>query len=403
MTTSKSLKECLCCGSENVKTILDLDKQPLANSFKTAPEDHEETYPLALNLCTDCTHLQLSYAVDPDLLFKNYLYVSGTTQTLKDYFQWFVDYSLEYFDSKPTSILDIACNDGTQLDVFKSAGLKTYGIDPATNLYDISSKNHEIICDYFTSKYTYHYKNKNLDMILAQNVLAHNSYPLEFLQQCRDIMNDKTLLFVQTSQADMIKNNEFDTVYHEHISFFNVHSMKALADRAGLYLIDVEKTPIHGNSLVFVFSKLPQTSAKVDFALQEEVDNGMQDLNTYLTYAENCKNITEDLKKTIIDYRGQGYVVAGYGAAAKGMTVLNFGDLQLDFIIDDNPLKQGKFTPGTNIPVVSVDIMKEVEDINVAWVPLAWNFFTEIRSRIKSVRDKDEDKFILYFPKIKVE
>ena len=403
MEDAKQLNECLCCGSPQVKLVIDLHEQPLANSYKKSPTDDEPVFPLALNICEACTHLQLSHAVNPDLLFKNYLYVSGTTKTLRDYFEWFADYTINKFGKQPNAVLEIACNDGTQLDVYKRLGLKTYGIDPAENLHKISSQNHDVICDYFVEKYVYHLKNKEVDIISAQNVLAHNSYPLDFLKMCRDVMNDKTLLFVQTSQADMIKNNEFDTVYHEHISFFNIHSMKALADRAGLYLLDVEKTPIHGNSYIFVFSRVPGDTAKVDALLQDETAAGLQDKNTYLAYANRCQEIVDDLNSTIAHYRSLGYTVCGYGAAAKGMTVLNFGNINLDFVVDDNPLKQGLYTPGTNISIVGIDELDKYQDTNIAFVPLAWNFFTEIKSRIKEKRNKEGDVFVKYFPTINIE
>ena len=403
MENATELKECLCCGSEHLKLVLDLGVQPLANSFIDDTAIPEYTFPLKLNICTDCTHLQLSHAVNPDLLFKNYLYVSGTSKTLRDYFDWFANYSLNYFTVAPKTILDIACNDGTQLNSFKALGLTTYGVDPATNLHPLSSANHEVICDYFTQEHVDVLKSKHLDIINAQNVFAHNSYPLEFLQQCKEIMHDNSVLFIQTSQADMIKNNEFDTIYHEHLSFFNASSMKALADRAGLHLIDITKTPIHGNSYMFVFSKNATPNTTVQQVLTEERVAGLQDMNTYLAYANKCQQVVIDLNEKIKWYRAGGYVIAGYGAAAKGNTLLNFGGIQLDFIIDDNPLKQGLFAPGSHAPVVSIDILKEVEDMQVAFVPLAWNFFTEIRANIKSKRDKEGDVYIKYFPTISIE
>jgi 2-polyprenyl-3-methyl-5-hydroxy-6-metoxy-1,4-benzoquinol methylase len=402
MEDAKQLNECLCCGSERLKLVLDLKEQPMANSFKKTAEEDEPYFPLRLNICEECTHLQLSHAVNPDLLFKNYLYVSGTSKTLKEYFDWFASYSFEHFDETPKSVLDIACNDGTQLNSWKAHGLKTYGIDPAENLHPISSAEHDVICDYFTDKYTYHYKSKNLDIINAQNVFAHNSYPLEFLKQCKEIMHDNTVLFIQTSQADMIKNNEFDTIYHEHLSFFNANSMNELAKRAGLYLTGVNKTPIHGNSYVFVFKKQPH-DGNIQEVLDAERAQGLQDMNTYLAYADRCYTIVEDLNNMIAHYRGLGYVVAGYGAAAKGMTLINFGNINLDFVIDDNPMKQGLFCPGSNIPVVGIDMLDQCQDVKVAFVPLAWNFFTEIRSKIKGKRDQEGDVFIRYFPTINVE
>ena len=400
---AKELTECLCCGSKHLELTLDLGIQPMANSFIETEDESELTFPLVLNRCGECSHLQLSHAVDPDLLFRNYLYVSGTSQTLKDYFDWFANYSFEFFAEKPKSVLDIACNDGTQLDSFKKHGLTTYGVDPATNLHPISSANHEVILDYFTQEHVEGLKAKNIDIINAQNVFAHNSYPLDFLKQCKEIMHDTSVLFIQTSQADMVKNNEFDTIYHEHLSFFCANSMNELAKRAGLNLIDITKTPIHGNSYVFVFSKHPSTDGKVAAVLAEERAAGLQDPQTYVEYARKAQQVVQDLKDTIVAYRADGFVIAGYGAAAKGMTLLNFGNITLDFIIDDNPLKQGRFSPGMHIPVVSIDMLDECSDLNVAFIPLAWNFFDEIKRKIKTKRDNPEDVFVRYFPTIKVE
>ena len=401
MQDAKELQECLCCGSEQLKLVLDLNEQPLANSFKKTAEEDEPTFPLRLNICEDCTHLQLSHAVNPDLLFKNYLYVSGTSQTLRDYFDWFAKETLTYAPDAET-VLDIACNDGSQLNSFKALGLKTYGVDPAENLHPLSSANHDVVCDYFTDKYSYHYGSKNLDIITAQNVFAHNSYPLEFLKQCKEIMHDASVLFIQTSQADMIRNNEFDTIYHEHLSFFNASSMSALARRAGLHLVDIRKTPIHGNSYMFVFKKAAEDTSKIDAVLAEERALGLQDMNTYLAYADRASTIVEDLKQTIMHYRMLDYLIVGYGAAAKGNTLLNFGEIHLDYIIDDNPLKQGLYSPGMSTPVVPIGMLDQYAETKVAFVPLAWNFFKEISSNIKTKRDREGDVFIKYFPVVSI-
>lgn len=402
LDNAKELTECLCCGSQHLERTLDLGTQPMANSFIQDPESKELTFPLVLNRCIACSHLQLSHAVNPDLLFKNYLYVSGTSQTLRDYFDWFANFTVGYFTGTPTSVLDIACNDGSQLNSYKKLGLKTYGIDPAVNLHAISSKEHEVVCDYFKQQYVDHYQNR-VDIITAQNVFAHNDYPLDFLLQCKEIMHDSSVLFIQTSQADMVLNNEFDTIYHEHLSFFCANSMNELAKRAGLHLIDITKTPIHGNSYVFVFSKTPRRTDRVQQVLDQERQAGLQDPLTYDEYARRARQVVEDLKNTIREYRGQGYVIAGYGAAAKGMTLINFGDLYLDFIIDDNPLKQGLFCPGSHIPVESIDILDQCDDLKVVFIPLAWNFFKEISGKIKAKRNKTGDVFVRYFPSLSIE
>jgi 2-polyprenyl-3-methyl-5-hydroxy-6-metoxy-1,4-benzoquinol methylase len=398
----KQLTECLACGGDDLKLILDLNEQPMANEFVSDITAPEKTFPLRLNVCVDCTHLQLSHAVNPDLLFKNYLYVSGTTKTLRDYFDWFAEFALSFWSKDAKSVLDIACNDGTQLNSFKKLGLKTYGIDPAENLYELSSKDHTVICDYLKREHVEKLKDTKIDIINAQNVFAHNSYPLEFLEICKDIMHDDSYLFIQTSQADMIVNNEFDTLYHEHLSFFNANSMQALANRAGLKIVDIIKTPIHGNSYVFVFSKQAQPKMSVDLILTYERQIGLQNLETYAIYAEKAKHIVSKLNAELLKRKNNGYKLVGYGAAAKGNTLLNFGKIQLDFIIDDNPLKQGLYTPGTHIPVVSIDSLIEFKNEKIAFVPLAWNFFAEIKSNIQKVRGNPNDIFIRYFPKIDI-
>ena len=178
--------------------------------------------------------------------------------------------------------------------------------------------------------------------------------------------------------------------------------MNELAQRAGLYLINITKTPIHGNSYVFVFSKNPAVG-NVEQVLADERDLGLQTPATYIEYARRAEQVVKDLKETIVAYRTDGYTIVGYGAAAKGMTLLNFGNIGLDLIIDDNPLKQELYTPGMHIPIRSIAVLDELKDQNIAFVPLAWNFFTEIKRNIKTKRDQNSDVFIRYFPQIRVE
>jgi len=397
MSNYKEKKDCVCCGKSNLSLVLDLNNQPLANSYHKEDELLEE-YPLGLNLCEDCYHLQLTHIVNPDLLFKNYLYCSGTTQTLRDNFEWFSNFVLEEAPVSK-SVLDIACNDGTQLDCFKEKGVGTYGIDPAENLYELSSKNHNVKCEYFDSSLY----NRTFDVIIAQNVFAHNSDPKKFLDDCCELMDDDSRLYIQTSQAHMVQNNQFDTVYHEHISFFNINSFNELVKRTNLNLIDVIKTPIHGVSYLFVLSKKKMNEHRIQNLIDVERETGLYSKKTYEDYKRNILNIVESFKKVVKHVQGE-YPVIGYGAAAKGNTFLNFADIKLDYVIDDNELKQGLYTPGTNIEIKSVELLKEYgEDDRILFVPLAWNFYDEIRKRIKKVRDNKNDRFLKYFPNIEVE
>lgn len=400
------LNYCVACGSANLKPVLDLNTQPLANSYKLSKDEVQQEFPLAINHCMHCHHVQLTHAVNPDLMFKDYLYVSGTSKTLKEYFEWFSRYSLEMYRAyagTAHTVLDIGCNDGTQLDTFKGKVSTTYGVDPAENLYERSSKNHKVFCGYFNEDCIPFFEGKTIDIINAQNVFAHNSNPLQFLQTASKLMGPYSLMFVQTSQANMILNNEFDTIYHEHISFFNIKSMHRLVKRAGLNLIDVTKTNIHGTSYLFTISKFKNRDAHIENLIAMEDAAGLYDDETYIYYSKKCKSIVNELTD-YVNRAGSnevGWNVVGYGAAAKGMTLLNFSKMKLDFIVDDNPLKQGRYTPGASIPIVSSDKINELNDTTL-FVPLAWNFFKEIKQKILEKKNDPHDKFITYFPEVTI-
>jgi hypothetical protein len=392
--------ECLACGGTQLFPSLNLGQQPLANDF--VPEVSKlPTYPLGVNVCNDCHHLQLTHTVDPKIIYSNYLYVAGTSQTLKDYSEWFAGYVSERLSGLSYNVLDIGCNDGTQLDCFVKHNMNTYGVDPAENIHPTSSAKHSVICDFFGPEVVGKLSHVKYDAITAQNVFAHNQNPLEFLETCSALMDTHTQLFIQTSQADMVLNNEFDTIYHEHINFFNTNSMNELAKRANLDLIDVIKTPIHGTSYVFVFSKLLKRENHISNIIKSE--SKLLNTQTYIDWeASTIANMTV-LKSTIDNLKREGYKVIGYGAAAKGNTLLNYIDTPLDLIIDDSPLKQNLYAPGTNSPIRSVDALKEFsKETKIVFMPLAWNFFTEISQRIKSVRNEPHDKFLKYFPNVEV-
>lgn len=405
-TNVKELITCVACGSEDLFTVLDLGTQPLANSYKLNKDDIQEEYPLAINKCNHCHHVQLTHAVNPDLMFNDYLYVSGTSQTGREHFKQIVDYvTRNNASNHQLKILDIGCNDGTQLDYFKEKQYDTYGVDPAQNLFEISSKNHKIWCDYFTQDFAKEI-NTTFDILIAQNVFAHTADPLEFLNAAKIVMNKNSKLYIQTSQANMILNNEFDTIYHEHISFFCVNSMNALCKRANMKLENVMHVPIHGTSFLFEISlnETIDNTENVKEFIEIEKSNGIYDTQTYIDYAKNCKELVKELKYITDLYQSNeiSFFAIGYGAAAKGMTLLNFSKIKLDYIVDDNPLKQGRFTPGSSIPIVSSEHLKK-QTGNVIFVPLAWNFFDEIKSRIKKIRNNQWDVFCTYFPKVNVE
>ena len=401
MSDYRVLDRCLCCDSTDIEILLDLNNQPLANSYHKEDEVLDE-YPLGVNICNNCYHIQLTHVVNPDLLFKDYLYVSGTTKTLHDNMKWFVDYVLETtIWGKGNSVLDIACNDGTQLDYFKKEGFKTFGIDPAENLHKLSSENHKVICDYFNADKF----DRQFDVITAQNVFAHNSNPKEFLEHCDELMHDESVLYIQTSQAEMILNNQFDTIYHEHVSFFNINSMNELVKRTNLTLTDVIKTPVHGISYLFRFTKNTfEGRRKVFNEIEVERQRGLLSKKTYVEYKTNITKLVSDFKELVKNSKREGFELIGYGAAAKGMTFLNFADVELDYILDDNKLKHHLYTPGTNVPIKPNGFLKQYKESDkILFIPLAWNFYDEIQERILKTRDNKNDWFLRYFPEVKLE
>jgi len=404
---STPIKACVACGESSALTeVLDLGEQPPANSFREDFSIKLEKFPLAINRCSSCNHVQLNTRVNPEILFKNYLYVSGTSKTMDEHFTWFADYADELYyqlnKRRIGTVLDVGCNDGSQLDKF--TWCETFGVDPAENLHSISSKKHFVFNGFFDQNFMNRCRGNGYDVIIAQNVFAHTADPLEFLRVASLAMNPDSLLFIQTSQADMIKNNEFDTIYHEHISYFNISSMNALVSRTQFRILEIIKCPLHGNSFIFVlgFKNSPR-KAYVQNLINMEKKEGLYSEKTYRDYAVNCTKIARELKETIEAYQRleTGFYAVGYGAAAKGMTLINYANLHLDFIIDDNPLKQNTYAPGSNTKIVSIDELDKI-DSPILFVPLAWNFFDEIKFKIQSRRDNGYDLFCKYFPEVEV-
>ena len=401
MENCTELKECLACGSHNLLPAIDLGDQPLANNFLKKPGKNQR-YPLAVNQCAECFHLQLTHVVDPAVIYRDYAYVSGTSQTYLDYMWWFAKWAREYSNIQFGSVLDIGCNDGSQLDYFEKLGFLTYGVDPAENIHPTSTaKGHRVVCGFWDEQSIGNLDNRQFDIVVAQNSFAHNPDPLAYLKLLKPLLKPNGLFFIQTSQADMVRNGEFDTIYHEHVNFYNINSMNELCKRAGLGLVDAIKTPIHGTSYVFVVSAGKSAPENIKNLIAMESD--LLSNETYRTWANRARKISSEFNSRIEMFRERGYKIVGYGAAAKGMTLLNFANVHLDYIIDDNPIKQGTYSPGQDIPVVSIDHLSEYNDNDkILFVPLAWNFFKEIKGRILKHRINTNDRFLKYFPEVEV-
>lgn len=394
--SAKKLTKCVACDSHDLEFFLDLDSQPLNNNFHDG-DGAGSWYPLGLNVCKNCWHTQIPWAVSPELMFEDYIYVTGTSQTMRDYNKWFANLITHKEGVRISNILDIGSNDGTQLDYFKELGFDTYGVDPAKNLCEeYGNKGHQITNAFWPVDL-----NKKFDVIIAQNVFAHTPTPLDFLIGIKNHLSENGKAFIQTSQSQMYQRNEFDTTYHEHVSFFSTNSMKTITARAGLVLTDVEMTTIHGDSYLFTVEHegaTPRNSVKQ--WLDQEASDGRTTLSFYHNFAKNANALLTELRYTVDLKRHSGIKVVGYGAAAKGITVLNSRDIVLDWIVDDNPRKQNKYTPKTNIPVKDRSSLDVEEDLII--IPLAWNFFEEIKSKVEEIRKDKKTSYLTYFPEVEI-
>jgi nucleoside-diphosphate-sugar epimerase len=397
LNKSTIINSCRVCDNKNLLCILDLKEQPLANDFKKNKYIAENNYPLKLMLCEECYHLQLSVVVNPSILYKNYIYLSGTSQTINNYFTELADYIINK-TVKNGTIVEIACNDGTQLNIFKQKGWTTIGVDPAENLSIISSINNDIYCDFWNDKVANDIISKytNINVILAQNVLAHTHEVHDFIKSCKIIMSDQTKLFIQVSQANMVRDNQFDTVYHEHLSFFNINSMNYLIKKHDLYINKITKPNIHGISYLFEISKFNDINSNLIELLEEEKNIGLNDVSKYNIYSNICRKRAMEFKIQIYEYIKKGYTIVGYGASAKGNTLLNYLKLsdEIEFIVDDNIYKQNLLTPGSNILVCDKNSLINYEKIAILMI--TWNFKDEIIKKVQGVRGNKITEYIYY-------
>lgn len=399
--------KCIICKSIRLKSIINLESQPLANNFLLEKQVSQK-YPLHLFRCLNCYHTQLDYFVDRTVLFKNYLYESGTSFTLRKYFSDLAErYTKVFHDVPNRNVLELACNDCYQLDEFKQRGWNTYGVDPAENLVIRGMKNGHIIEAKFWGKEEVSFTNDvSFNLIVAQNVVAHVNNPVEFLQKCSSVMNKDTLLVVQTSQANMFFNNEFDTIYHEHISFFTIRSMMRAVESVGCYLDNVYKTDIHGTSYVFEIRKgLVRKPLQL---LDDETNRGLYTDSLYINYKTYIESLRDSTHRLLQEYKSNDYSILGYGAAAKGMVFLNYifksssCDYAPELLIDNSTIKHGRFTDGTLIPIYDIDSLKQYNGKKVIILVLAWNFAGEIIQRIKLFISSNalqiEGTIVYFFP-----
>ena len=397
---AKAHAPCRVCGS-TTWVVLDLGRQPLANNNVDEP-CVQPTFPLVLSRCKDCHHTQQDFTVPPGQMFSSYQYMSGTSATLCAYFAWLagaISEATPKSDGRERIVLELACNDGSQLDEFQKRGWTTIGVDPAENLATVArAKGHEVHVKFWGAEPV---SIPTPDAIVAQNVCAHVPCPVSFMRACRNAMGSHSQLYIQTSQCNMYQNGEFDTVYHEHLSFFTADSMKRAACMAGLVIVHVEKTPIHGTSYLFTMRRADAERVVVDSTLDGLIleDAPYYRAAFFIGYKQRIFRIRRWVQEMTADLSERGYTIVAFGAAAKGMTLMNFFAIErnIAYIVDDAFMKQGKYTPNSNIIIRPPSVLEE-DPRKLAILILAWNFMEEIAGKIAQWRSGMETVLIVPYP-----
>lgn len=410
--TGYPLIECLCCGSNELRKVLDLGEQPPANSYSISKSEVLQKFPLGLNVCSKCWHAQLSYCVNREELFDNYSYVSGTSATLSHFFSWFAK-ALSRVMKPGATVLELAANDGSLIREMKSVGLECVGIDPAVNIVKkAQAEGLPILCGYWPQVGLQ--LDQNFDAIICMNVVAHVDDPLSFLVGCKQKLAPDGIIIVQPSQARMFENCEFDTIYHEHISFFNSNSIAHLAQRAGLKLVEAFLVKIHGDSPVYVLQHEDAsmlTAIRPEFSIGDfMIDDDLATYEnrimlfskeTYARFGERSNEIIHSLLRTVEEHLMSGFDVVFVGAAAKAMTVINAAGIKPQFFVDESPLKIGLYAPGCNSLIEPLTAVKNLVKPTL-FVMCAWNFRYELAEKLKLIGVPEGSKFFAYFPKPEV-
>lgn len=399
---------CRICGSKDLVKILDLGETPLANGFLTKDEleKPEEKFPLAVYFCKNCSLVQLLDVVDPKILFGKYHFMTSASKPSVEHFAKFGKELIDNFiKAKNDLVIDIGGNDGTLLDNLKGY-CRVLNIEPASNIAEISAgKGIPTINDFFSSELA----RKILDehgrasVIIANNIIAHTDKVKDVFNAAKFLLKDDGIFVFETHWVkNLIIDGGFDQVYHEHLCYYSLHALKKLAELVGFFIKDVKSVPMQGESLRVYAGKTSGSSASVDEFLKKEKEMGITNIEAYLGFSDKVVNNAKNVKNLLISLKRQGKKNIGYGAAAKGNTLLNYfgiGNDILDYIVDTTPLKQGLYSPGTHIPVVHPDkIKKETPDYVFI---LAWNYADAIIEKERYLREKGV-KFIIPVPEVKI-
>ena len=409
-----SILNCRLCSKTNLSKILKLKSTPAGNNFLTEEElslNFEPIFPLELFFCEDCFHIQLGYVVSPKHLFKNYHFVSGTSHVNVNHFDEYAESIITQFDLNEGSfILDIGSNDGTCLQAFKKRGMKVLGVDPAENIAQVANQNGiETLPEFFSDNLAAEIRLKYgvPDLITSHNVLAHIEDFQGTMKAISSIMNDESIFVFEVGYfREVFKNLYFDTIYHEHLDYHTLSPLVSFFNSINMELFDSHIVNIQGGSLrnfVQLTGGRNETKTSVSELIAMENKQGLDNIPTLRSFQKSIDEIKTILLSKLIDLKKEGKIIAGYGAPTKSTTLMSYFNIDneiIDFIVDDNPLKQNKFSPKLHIPVVSSDYLIGDSQPDYLLI-LAWNFAESIIDRVNE-NFKYSGKFIVPLPKVKI-
>ena len=382
--------ECRSCGNKNLKRVVSLGYQPLANNLLNNRDDKCELYPLEVNYCSNCYNCQLSVAVEAKKMFSNYLYTSSTSQSFRKHFEQAAKKYIKEFklSSKKSYIVDIGSNDGVALKPFKDLGFKKIlGVEPAKNLAKLANKNKIKTVNCFLNKKSLKKIKNNADVILASNVFAHSDNLKEMAECMLKILSKSGVIIIEVQYLlNTLKDLTFDNIYHEHYNYWSLTSLVNFFKQFEAKIVKSEKINTHGGSLrIYVKKdKKSKIDKSVNNLLLEEEKFGIKNFKTYEDFGKKINQIKSNVKKNIRELQLKGKKIIGFGSPAKATTALNFFGIsdEIDFVVEDNKLKHGKFIPGVKIPIFGKD---SISNKNNTILVLAWNFYNDIKENNKEL------------------
>jgi SAM-dependent methyltransferase len=401
---------CRSCGHAGLRQVLDLGRVPLANALLTAEQlrEPEDRFPLELYFCPQCALVQIGETVPPERLFRDYAYASSFSDTMLAHARTLVETLVDRRALGADSlVIEAASNDGYLLQFYLERGIPVLGIEPAANIAELAkAKGIATLVEFFDHELGRRLaaEGRFADVIHAHNVFAHVPDPNRFVGGIKAVLKPGGVAVIEAPYVrDLIAKLEFDTIYHEHFSYYSVSAVEALCRRHGLAICDVELLPIHGGSLrLFIAHAGQPASARVGELLAREKSEGLLTFDYYRDFGDRVARLKVDLLALLRQLKGQGRRIAAYGASAKGSTLMNAFGIDgglIEFVVDRSNLKQGRFTPGNHLPILPPEALLERQPDYV--LLLTWNFAAEILAQQSEFRRRG-GKFIVPVPEVVV-